>query len=44
MKLLFLLPYFFTFIQGAEIKWNESTPLIWEDFLGNIDLESEFDA
>jgi hypothetical protein len=44
MKLLFLLPYFFTFIQGSEIKWNESTPLIWEDFSGNIDSESEFDA
>lgn len=44
MKLLFLLPYFFSFAENSEIKWNESTLLIWENFSGEIDSESEFDA
>lgn len=44
MKLLFLLPYFITFVQGTEIKWNESAPLVWEDFSGTVDTASEFHA
>jgi len=44
MKLFFLLPYFIYFSNSTEITWNESSPLVWEDFSGEIDSSSEFDA
>lgn len=44
MKILFLLPYFIYISNSTEIKWNESTPLVWGDFSGEIDSASEFHA
>ena len=44
MKFFFLLPLFYFYFQSNEIKWTKSNPLTWENFSGEIDTSSQFEA